>query len=104
MLNAESVDVTVQTYRDKIKFMTNLSWQSPSVQKLQGDQVKLGIFRFLLAQFSINFKLLWEPTLKVIETFVSGSENSENLWQTWLEVFEAVNLEAAIKFGQDGTK
>ena len=95
MLQVETSEVTIHTYRDRVKFMNSLNWDSQAVQKIhENAQVKLGVFRFLLSQFSVNFKLLWEPTLKVIETYVSGSQNAQDLWTTWLKIFEKVNLDA----------
>ena len=95
MLQVETSEVTIHTYRDRVKFMNSLNWDSQAVQKIhENAQVKLGVFRFLLSQFSVNFKLLWEPTLKVIETYVTGSQNAQDLWTTWLKIFEKVNLDA----------
>ena len=83
MFNAEATEITDD--RERVKHLTNLSWDSPCVQALhdQNNQIKMSIFRFLLAQFSINFKRLWAPTLKVIDSFVSGWEDWNNIWITW---------------------
>ena len=85
MFNAEVTEITDD--RERVKHLTNLSWDSPCVQALSNDensnQIKMSIFRFLLAQFSINFKRLWAPTLKVIDSFVSGWEDWNNIWITW---------------------
>ena len=58
------------------------------------------IFRFLLAQLSLNLKPLWESSFKVIETY-AGENVIEGFWSVWFEMFKNVNSKAA---NQDSTK
>ena len=103
MFNAEATEITDD--RERVKHLTNLSWDSPGVQALhENNQIKMSIFRFLLAQFSINFKRLWAPTLKVIDSFVSGWEDWNSIWITWLDIFQDINVKAATKCVQDASE
>ena len=93
MLKAEATQPDFQHYRDRISCLTNLSWDSPIVQEASKEEdISIGIFKFLLSQLSLNFKLLWEPTFQVIESHDANSTN-ELLWTSWYELFSHHNQE-----------
>ena len=81
MLQIEATEPNFQHYRDRANLLTNLAWDCPNVQAVKEDEISVGIFKFLLAQLSLNFKLMWEPTFKVIESH-DNDKNSE-LWTSW---------------------
>lgn len=95
MLDAEQLDVNLQTYRDRVKHVTNLSLDSPIVVNLN-DEIKKGVFRFLLAQLTINFKLMWEPTKVSLQSF-DQAENLATYWNAWLDMFKVANFKSAAK-------
>jgi hypothetical protein len=102
MLEAENIAPSVASCRERAKFLTNLSWDNPIVVK-SDESARDGVFRFLLAQLAINFSLLWQPTLKAIETHTENGNNLDNMWTTWLELFKLANLKSAGKSDKDKT-
>lgn len=96
MFAAESTEANLASFRERGKHLTNLSFGSSAYQNCRLDQLKTsGVFAFLTAQLSLNFKPLWEMTLKVIESHAAQSDLIDKLWSTWFQIFQNVNYEAA---------
>ena len=98
MLNVEGIQPHFQTYRDRSNYLTNLSWDNPIVQAIKDEDISIGIFKFLLSQLSLNFKLLWEPTFQVLESHDAGTKTSELLWTSWYDLFKTSNATKETEF------
>ncbi len=94
MLSAEKTPASLQLFRERAKFLSNLAFENLAVKNCKFENLsKYGIVKFLLAQLSVNFKPLWPMILKVVE---SHDEN-ENLYESWSQMFEEANFEASQK-------
>ena len=94
MLLAESTEPSLKLFRERSKFLTNLALDSPPLMNCKDEDIKIGVFRFLLAQLSVNLKPLWENSFKVIETYGADGD-MEGFWSVWLEIFKEMNVKAA---------
>ena len=94
MLLAESTEPSLKLFRERSKFLTNLAFDSPPLMNCNDEDIKIGVFRFLLAQLSVNLKPLWENSFKVIETYGADGD-MEGFWSVWLEMFKEMNVKAA---------
>ena len=97
MLNVEATQPHFQHYRDRSNYLTNLSWDNPIVQDIKDEDISIGIFKFLLSQLSLNFKLLWEPTFQVLETH-DANKTSDLLWTSWYDLFKTSNATKETEF------
>lgn len=90
MLNAESIKPNIQTYREKLKFLSILSCPS----EISDEFLVEANLRYLLSSLSVNFSLLWDPTIKIIESYWADVEQ-EKCWNIFYSIFHDVNERAA---------
>jgi len=69
---AEMIEPTIQTYRDKLVHLRKLDVM------LEKNQLPVGPYelvplRYLLGNLSINFTLLWEPVKELVKSYAEGS-------------------------------
>ncbi len=96
MLEAENTAADIKTCRDRIKHLTNLAWDSSAMQNTDSPiLVREAVVRFLLAQLSVNFSLLWQPCITVIQTHGQGGIDADMMWDTFYEIFKDANVKAA---------
>lgn len=90
MLSAEVIDPTIQTYREKLKFLSMLTCPD----EVTDDVACEANFRYLLSCLAINFSLLWDPCLKIIDTYFATMD-PEKAWAIFHCIFSEVNARAA---------
>ena len=103
MLKAENVVPTVATFRDRVKHLGNISWGEEDESELITEITKIrfqGGLRFLLGNLSVNFKLLWDPAIKIIDSYLSSTAYHAAAWEIIYGVFHDAN-ETVIKFKND---
>ncbi|CAD6242799.1 GSCOCG00009582001-RA-CDS, partial [Cotesia congregata] len=81
MFMAESIEVSVQSYRDRLSHLQALSFKSRSLIELH-PRYYHGPLYFLLGNFFVNFSLLWEPVSQIIATYATGEFT--DFWPTFL--------------------
>ncbi|CAH0545672.1 unnamed protein product [Brassicogethes aeneus] len=70
----ESVDPQVHTYREQVQNLEKLNFDKPQMIMCNKTDFKTIPLRYLCGCTYINFQLLWEPTIKVIQTHAHGLE------------------------------
>ncbi|XP_033739688.1 small subunit processome component 20 homolog isoform X2 [Pecten maximus] len=78
-LNAELVPLTVQDYRQRLLYLQRLDYSNVQNSIPQGPFTKVAA-RYLIGSLFVNFKLLWEPTRKLIASHAKGLGNKE-FWE-----------------------
>ncbi|KAG8180889.1 hypothetical protein JTE90_018389 [Oedothorax gibbosus] len=76
-LEAEIVPLEVQSYRDKLKWMRKLEYsfiENDLPSGFEQQLIKASLY-YLLGMLYVNFKLLWDPTLDIIQSFAHGTTN-----------------------------
>ena len=96
MLSAESIQPNIQSYREKLKFISALSCPSEITDEFLAE----ANLRFLLSNLSVNFSLLWDPCIKVIDSYWLVMD-LEKAWNIFYSIFRDVNAKAA---DVDGSK
>ena len=94
MLQAENITPNVGTFRDRVKHLGNIAWSETDEDDPAKEIVELrfsGGLRFLLANLSVNFTPLWDPTIKVIDSYLSSPKYQGDAWDIVYEVFRGAN-------------
>lgn len=78
-LNAELVPLSVQDYRQRLLYLQRLDYSNVQNALPQGPFTKVAA-RYLIGSLFVNFKLLWEPTRKLIASHARGLGNKE-FWE-----------------------
>ncbi|XP_063970096.1 small subunit processome component 20 homolog [Lytechinus pictus] len=85
-LEAEEAPVTVDTYREKLKCLGQLQYNSVK------NNIPIGFekvpLKFLLGQLYINFQLLWEPVADLIKSHAYGMEKV-SFWSVFTEALHS---------------
>lgn len=68
----ESTEPQVQTVREQLHCLEKLTHSRPQTKLCENTEFRLIPVRYLCGVLYINFKLLWEPTLKIIESYATG--------------------------------
>ena len=90
ILSAESIRPNIQTYREKLKFLSNLSCPS----EISDHFLVEANLRYLLSSLSVNFSLLWDPSIKIVESYWAEMDH-EKCWNIFYSIFHDVNERAA---------
>ena len=90
MLSAESIKPNIQTYREKLKFLTHLTCSTET----NDDFLIEANLRYLLSNLSVNFSLLWDPCIKIIESYWTILDQ-EKSWKIFIAIFRDINSQAA---------
>ena len=88
MLSAEAIKPNIQTYRERLKYLSDLSCPS----EIQDDFTAEANLRLLLSNLSVNFSLLWDPVIKIIDTYFSTA--AEKSWNIFYSIFHDINSKA----------
>uniref|UniRef100_A0A1Q3EYM7 Putative u3 small nucleolar rna-associated protein 20 n=1 Tax=Culex tarsalis TaxID=7177 RepID=A0A1Q3EYM7_CULTA len=64
----ESEESTIHTYREQVMLLKRLEFNTDLFQTLP-DPFRIDALRYVVALFSVNFKLLWEPACEVLQTY-----------------------------------
>uniref|UniRef100_A0A1X7SSB8 Uncharacterized protein n=1 Tax=Amphimedon queenslandica TaxID=400682 RepID=A0A1X7SSB8_AMPQE len=86
-LEAETVQSSLETYRNKLVCLSKLKYSSNLFSSLSNDIIEVPL-RFLLGQLYINFTLIWDPVIDLISSYASSSEIIELFWSTFSEVLQ----------------
>lgn len=79
------MEPSVHTYRDQLRRLEKLCFDKPQmIMCNQIDNFKLIPLRYLCGVLYINFKLLWEPVCKIMESHAHGLEIS-TFWPVFVE-------------------
>ena len=101
MLKAENIAPNVGTYRDRIKHLGDIAWTEDeednedvetSVQRFCGG------LRFLFGNLSVNFTPLWDPTIKLIDSYLCSGKHLEASWGMVYEMIKETN-ENVVRIG-----
>ncbi|XP_021355382.1 small subunit processome component 20 homolog [Mizuhopecten yessoensis] len=90
-LKAELVPLTVQDYRQRQLFLQRLDFSCVQNSVPAGPFREVAV-RYLIGSIFVNFKLLWEPTRKLIASHAKGLGN-KGFW----ELFNSELMRAAAK-------
>ena len=85
------VPIGVREHREKLKFLHQLEAERIVHSIPVGDDFNQCSLQYLLSQLFVNFRLLWEPVLKLVETH-AASMKSEQFWNVYFQFLE--NLQA----------
>ena len=105
MLKAENITPNVASYRDRVKHLGNIVWseQNEDENDESNDMALMrfkGGLRFLLGNLSVNFTPLWDPTIKIIDSYLSAQKYQDISWTIIYEVFYETSEK--IKNGNEG--
>jgi hypothetical protein len=89
MLSAEAITPNIQTFREKLKFLSHLSCPT----EVTDDFVAEASLRFLLSNLSVNFSLLWDPVIKIIDTYFETMDQDKS-WSIFYSIFHDINAAA----------
>ncbi|XP_060070430.1 small subunit processome component 20 homolog [Ylistrum balloti] len=78
-LNAELVPLSVHDYRQRLLYLQRLDFSNVQNSVPDGPFSKVAV-RYLIGSLFVNFKLLWEPTRKLIASHAKGLGNKE-FWE-----------------------
>ncbi|XP_057326946.1 small subunit processome component 20 homolog [Microplitis mediator] len=91
---AESIEVSVQSYRERLTHLQALSFGSRSLIHFEKKYYQLPLY-FLLGNLFINFSLLWDPVCKIIATY--ANEKCADFWPIFVgELQENNNKKSSI--------
>ena len=98
-LRAESLTAGLRDHREKVKFLQNLESGRVAYSLPLGDQFATVPLRYLLSQLFVNFRPLWDPVMKLIESCASAMEPAR-FWGVYFDFMRCVHDNAWI--GDDG--
>ena len=78
----EEINSTVQTYREQVKLLQRLEFDSSYLHDLRDSPFIADVIKFCLGFLNARFQLLWEPTKSVLESFMMGFNLSE-FWKVY---------------------
>uniref|UniRef100_A0A1B0FCE8 Uncharacterized protein n=1 Tax=Glossina morsitans morsitans TaxID=37546 RepID=A0A1B0FCE8_GLOMM len=78
------IEPTVQNYREQLLFIQKLETEGELFKSLDNDEAKDNIVRFLLGLMYYNFKFLWEPVQKLLESYAKVMEPNR-FWLIYVE-------------------
>ncbi|KZS08061.1 Small subunit processome component 20 [Daphnia magna] len=88
-LNAELIPAGVREQREKLVHLQNLEAERVIYSLPVGGHFAKAPLQYLLSQLYINFRPLWEPVLKLIESHAFSMESSK-FWSVYLPFLESV--------------
>lgn len=68
----ESIDPQINTYHTQIRYLEKLSFEKPQMLMCNQTDYKMIPLRYMCGVLYINFQLLWQHTLNIIETHAHG--------------------------------
>ncbi|XP_050316163.1 small subunit processome component 20 homolog [Anthonomus grandis grandis] len=78
----ESIEPLVETYRDQLQRLEKLTFDKPQMIMCNKTEFKLIPLRYLCGVLYMNFKLLWNPVSKIIESHAHGLD-SNDFWKVF---------------------
>ncbi|KAK5640555.1 hypothetical protein RI129_011366, partial [Pyrocoelia pectoralis] len=70
--DVESISPQIQTYRTQLQNLELLSFEKPQMNLCKDTEFRTVPLRYLCGVLYMNFRLLWEPTIKIITTHADG--------------------------------
>ena len=89
MLSAEAISPNIQTYREKLKFLSHLICPP----EITDDFAAEASLRYLLSNLSVNFSLMWDPVIKVIDSYFETMDQDKS-WSIFYSIFHDINAAA----------
>ncbi|XP_045464607.1 small subunit processome component 20 homolog [Harmonia axyridis] len=74
--SVESVDPQINTYHDQIRYLERLSFEKPQMRMCCQTDFKVVPLRYICGVLYINFQLLWQHSLNIIQTHAEGLDTS----------------------------
>lgn len=90
-LNAEMVPAGVREQREKLVHLHNLEAERVVYSLPVGNHFTRAPLQYLLSQLYVNFRPLWEPVLKLVESHAFQMD-SVRFWSVYLPFMERVRL------------
>ena len=97
-LRAESLTAGLRDHREKVKFLQNLESGRVAYSLPLGDQFATVPLRYLLSQLFVNFRPLWDPVMKLIESCASAMEPAR-FWGVYFDFMRRVRDNAWVGDG-----
>lgn len=94
MYSIENIEPNIQTYRKKVLLLNKLDFDSNLWKSISDKSFRFDAMRFVLSMLSVNFKLLWDPVSRVLQSYAEGFAVPEfwSIYKKQLDlVLEAVN-------------
>jgi len=103
-LDAENIDVTFFSFKERLLHLRKLVWGGPTESTEDATAFQIGLL-FLIGNLFINFSPLWEPVSELIASYAQASGDLFwNMWKTVLvkasEDVEGLQLEEDLKPSQ----
>ncbi|XP_075166335.1 small subunit processome component 20 homolog [Haematobia irritans] len=73
---AELIEPNVHNYREQLLLLQKLEPQAELFKSFEIETTKLDCIRFLLGLLHHNFKIIWDPVLKLLEDYVKQIDTS----------------------------
>ncbi|XP_017786283.1 PREDICTED: small subunit processome component 20 homolog [Nicrophorus vespilloides] len=86
--NVESITAQVDTYRDQLYSLEKLSFEKQ--ESSSSLDYKFVAVRYMSGVLYMNFKLLWEPTVKLIQSHAHRMDKNE-FWPVYVEILKQAN-------------
>ena len=88
-LNAELIPAGVREQREKLVHLSNLEATRAIYSLPVGGHFTKAPLQYLLSQLYINFRPLWDPVLKLVESHAFSMESTK-FWSVYLPFMESV--------------
>ena len=86
-LQAEMVPISVTQQREKFNHLQNLEAERVVYSIPVGDRFTKVPLQYLLSQFYVNFRPLWEPVMKLLETHAFSMEPAQ-FWSVYFDFLD----------------
>lgn len=78
----ESIEPLVHTYRDQLQLLQKLSYDKPQSLMVQKTDFTTIPLRYFLGCLYMNFQLIWEPIIQLIESYAHGMP-AQKFWDVF---------------------
>ncbi|CAL1294349.1 unnamed protein product [Larinioides sclopetarius] len=99
---AENIPLDVQTYREKLKWLRKLEYEfiEKNLPAAYAEHITKAAIHYLLGMLYVNFKLLWEPSINILQTYANGT--SQLFWDIFYPHLEkSFELCVRLNSGED---
>lgn len=98
----ESVDPQIDTYRSQIQNLDKFNFDKPQIKMCNQTAFKLIPLRYLCSCLYVNFRLLWEPVMKIIASHANAGDIN-TFWSVFGHELKTVyiNIQSSEEFEID---
>ncbi|GJQ79470.1 hypothetical protein Trydic_g16323 [Trypoxylus dichotomus] len=95
----ECIQPQVHTYREQLIYFDKLNFERPQISLSKNTEFVTVPLRYLCGTLHMNFKLLWDPVIKIIASYANGLEMN-TFWEIFVEELKTV----VVKITQEENK